>query len=68
MKAIVNEFFIKPVAQMCAKACAQIREINEKYRVPHIKMKPQVVFSLYVLRAYLTIILGIMLYKFITLL
>lgn len=44
-----------------------IREINEKYRTPRIKMTPLVQISLWGLRIYLILVLLILLYKFATL-
>jgi hypothetical protein len=45
-----------------------VRAINQKYATPHIKMTRSVRFSLGVLRFYLLLLVGIMVYKFITLL
>jgi hypothetical protein len=45
-----------------------IRAINQKYATPHIKMTRMVRVSLGVLRFYLLLLVGIMVYKFITLL
>ena len=45
-----------------------IRAINQKYATPHIKMTRMVRLSLGVLRFYLLFLVGIMVYKFITLL
>ena len=46
---------------------AKIREINERYAAPTIKMSPMVRSSLLVLRLYLIVLIGLTLYKFITL-
>jgi hypothetical protein len=43
-----------------------IREINEKYRTPRIKMTRMVSISLLLLRAYLIGMLLLLAYKFIT--
>ena len=43
-----------------------IREINEKYKTPRIKMTPMVSLSLLVLRLYLIGMLLLLLYKFIS--
>jgi len=43
-----------------------IREINEKYRTPRIKMTRMVNLSLLLLRAYLIGMLLLLAYKFIT--
>ena len=45
-----------------------VREINRKYAKPHIEMTRGVRFSLGALRLYLLLLVGIMVYKFITLL
>jgi len=45
---------------------AQVREINHKYGKPRIKMTPMVKVALLSLRIYLIILIGIMLFKFIT--
>ena len=45
-----------------------IRAINQKYATPHIKMTRMVRISLGVLRFYLLFLVGILVYKFITLL
>ncbi len=43
---------------------AAIREINEKYKTPRIKMTPMVSLSLLMLRLYLIGMLLLLLYKF----
>lgn len=45
-----------------------VRDINRKYAKPHIEMTGAVRFSLGALRFYLLLLVGIMIYKFITLL
>jgi len=45
-----------------------VRDINQKYATPHIKMTRMVRISLGGLRFYLLFLVGIMVYKFITLL
>lgn len=46
----------------------EVREINKKYRVPKTKTTPMVKFSLMMLRVYLILLVGILFYKFITML
>jgi len=46
----------------------KIIEINEKYANPKIEISPAVKFSLLMLKFYLLFIVGLMIYKFITLL
>jgi hypothetical protein len=43
-----------------------IREINEKYKTPHIKMTRMVSVSLLILRLYLLFMIGLLLFKFIS--
>jgi len=44
-----------------------IRDINQKYKKPRVKMTRWVKFSLLGIRIYLIVLLAILLYKFITL-
>ncbi|MDD3014224.1 MAG: hypothetical protein PHC34_11025 [Candidatus Gastranaerophilales bacterium] len=46
----------------------KIIEINEKYANPKIEMSPIVKFTLLILKFYLLFIMGLLIYKFITLL
>ena len=43
-----------------------LRDINEKYKTPHIRMTPMVRWSLLLLRIYLFGMVAILLYKFVT--
>ncbi len=45
----------------------KIREINEKYAKPRVKMTKGVAVALFMLRLYLIILVGILVIKFITL-
>jgi hypothetical protein len=45
-----------------------VRSINQKYAKPQIKMTPMVKFSLLSLRLYLIFLVGILVYRFITIL
>jgi hypothetical protein len=45
-----------------------VRSINQKYAKPQIKMTPMVKVSLLALRLYLIFLVGILVYRFITLL
>jgi hypothetical protein len=47
---------------------AKIREINKKYANPNIEMSKWVKFALLSLRFYLVFLVGLLIYKFITLL
>ncbi len=44
-----------------------VRDINKKYEKPRIKMTPLVSFSMFMLRTYLLLLVGILFYKFYTL-
>ena len=48
--------------------CAKVREINKKYAKPNIEMSGLVKGCLLFLRLYLILLVGLLLYKFITLL
>ncbi len=43
-----------------------LRDINEKYKTPHIRMTPMVSWSLLLLRIYLFGMIAVLLYKFVT--
>ncbi|TWJ18841.1 hypothetical protein [Geobacter argillaceus] len=47
---------------------AKVREINQKYAKPNVEMSGWVRGSLLFLRLYLILLVGLLLYKFITLL
>ena len=47
---------------------AKVREINKKYSKPNVEMSAWVKASLLLLRLYLVLLVGLLLYKFITLL
>ncbi len=44
-----------------------IREINRKYRTPNVKMTPAVKSALLFLRLYLLLLVGLLFFKFFTL-
>ena len=44
-----------------------VRDVNKKYKQPHIKMSRTASFSLFMLRVYLFFMVAILLFKFITL-
>lgn len=46
----------------------KIQEINQRYSTPHIEMSRGVRIALIALRVYLLFLVGLMIYKFITLL
>lgn len=47
---------------------AKVQAINRKYAKPNVEMSPWVKISLLFLRLYLIFLVGLLLYKFITLL
>jgi hypothetical protein len=53
---MITEFF--------GNALDAVREINRKYRKPHIRMTPPVLFSLGLLRFYLLFLVGLLVWKF----
>lgn len=56
------------MASRIHRLVSKIREINHRYRKPHIEMSRTVQISLMVLRAYLLVMVGLILYKFILIL
>lgn len=46
---------------------ATIAEINRRYQTPRIKMSPAVRLSLMALRVYLLLLVGLMVFRFVTL-
>lgn len=53
---MITEFF--------GNARDAVREINRKYKKPHVKMTPAVLFSLGLLRFYLLFLVGLLVWKF----
>lgn len=53
---MITEFF--------GSARDAVREINRKYKKPHVKMTPAVLFSLGLLRFYLLFLVGLLVWKF----
>jgi hypothetical protein len=53
---MISEFF--------RSAWETVRDINRKYKKPHIKMTPAVLFSLGLLRFYLLFLVGLLVWKF----
>ena len=56
-----------PLRNMIDRVVASVRDINQKYRQPRVQITPGVKFALLALRLYLFIMVGLLLYKFITL-
>jgi hypothetical protein len=59
---------IHSVASTFADHLDKIREINRRYATPRIQMSPMVRLALLVLRLYLFVLVGLLAYKFITVL
>jgi hypothetical protein len=57
---MITEFF--------SNAFDTVREINRKYKKPHVKMTPMVQFALGLLRFYLLFLVGLIVWKFISVL
>jgi hypothetical protein len=67
----MGETFIEVVARriggFAAATVSQISAINKKYATPHIKTTPAARAALLFLRVYLLALVGLLVYKFITL-
>ena len=51
-----------------SRVSRKLREINARYETPRIRMSGTVRLALLVLRAYLVLLVALLLYKFVTLL
>jgi hypothetical protein len=56
------------IPQFLKNTVSTVKFINQKYAQPQIKMTPWVKFSLLSLRLYLIFLVGILVYRFITML
>ena len=67
----MGELFIGVIARRIGRfagaTVSQISAINKKYATPHIKTTPAVRAALLFLRLYLLALVGLLVYKFITL-
>lgn len=59
---------VKPIGASITKQMEKIREINRRYATPRISMSTAVRISLLTLRVYLFVLVGLLAYKFITVL
>ncbi len=59
---------VQSVATMLAGRAEKIREINRRYATPRIQMSGLVRLALLVLRLYLFVLVGLLAYKFVTVL
>jgi hypothetical protein len=66
--SFLYEVFVKGLKKFFVDTFAQVREINRKYAVPHIKTSAWTNFALMTLGVYLAALLLLLAYKFITLL
>jgi hypothetical protein len=67
MGEMIFSVFSRRIAGFVKNTVAQISAINKKYATPHVKTTPAVRFALILLRFYLLSLVGILVYKFITL-
>ena len=63
----IKEFYDLRFKKMLEQRFSKIVAINRKYQAPRIHMTPMVKFSLLMLRLYLLLLVGLLFYKFITL-
>ena len=59
---------VQSIGTTIAGHVEKIREINRRYATPRIKMSPAVRVALLTLRIYLFVLVGLLAYKFITVL
>jgi len=55
---------MRPLREFFGRRFSRIREINRKYKTPHVEMTPAVKFALLVLRLYLLLLVGLLFFKF----
>ncbi len=58
---------LRPVGAFFDRHFTKIREINQKYKTPHVTMTPAVKIALVFLRLYLLLLVGLLFFKFFTL-
>ena len=66
MVNIFSELLIRPIGRFFKNSFAQITSINKKYAAPHLKTSKAVKISLLMLRLYLLLLVGILFFKFYT--
>jgi hypothetical protein len=64
----VYRFVTIGIRKPCREMIAQIREINRRYATPRIPTTRMVQVCLLILRCYLILLVGVLIYKFISLL
>ncbi len=66
MRARLFRFLLAGIGNAARRTVAQVRDINRRYRTPHIAMTPMVRVCLVMLRAYLLLLVAILVYKFVS--
>ncbi|MFA4947041.1 MAG: hypothetical protein WC674_00840 [Candidatus Krumholzibacteriia bacterium] len=67
MGEMIFSVLSRRIAGFVGNMVSQISAINKKYATPHVKTTPAVRVALVFLRFYLLALVGILVYKFITL-
>jgi hypothetical protein len=67
MGEMIFSVLSRRIAGLVGSTVSQITAINKKYSTPHVKTTPAVRLALVLLRFYLLSLVGILVYKFITL-
>ena len=60
----LSRAILRPLGDFFDRRFSKIREINRKYRTPHVEMTPAVKFALLFLRLYLLFLVGLLFFKF----
>lgn len=68
MAVNLYRFLTIGIRKACRQMTAQIRDINRRYATPHIRTTRMVKVCLMILRCYLILLVGVLVYKFISLL
>jgi hypothetical protein len=68
MKANVYRFVVVGIRKVFRDMVGSIRAVNRRYATPHVKTTRLVRVCLVVLRCYLILLVGILVYKFISIL
>ncbi|MFH1018920.1 MAG: hypothetical protein V1798_12190 [Pseudomonadota bacterium] len=67
LRSILNRLFGIFLLRGVSSVAAKVREINQRYGTPRVKMTPLVKASLFLLRVYLLFLVAILVFKFWTL-
>jgi hypothetical protein len=68
MNLDIARFAVSGVRSVARQMRRQIREINRRYATPHIRTTRMVRICLLLLRAYLIVLVGLLAYKFLSIL